>query len=144
MVSLAMLLAVARAGGTCGLLLLDEVDAALDEVNQARVSALLRQLAHDRASACQVLCVTHNASFQGSCDGFVRVTKSASGHSVPADAPQQQEAAPPAAGGGEAGRRGAKQEKGPAGAAARAGLLGENVAVGGARKAKHVRFSVGG
>lgn len=143
MVSLAMLLAVARAGGTCGLLLLDEVDAALDEVNQARVSALLRQLAHDRASACQVLCVTHNASFQGSCDGLVRVTKSASGHSVPADAQQQQEAAPPAAGGGEAGRRGAKQGKGP-GAAARAGLVGEKVAVGGARKAKRVRFSVGG
>jgi ABC-type uncharacterized transport system ATPase component len=32
LVSLAMLLAVARTGGACGLLLLDEVDAALDEV----------------------------------------------------------------------------------------------------------------
>jgi ABC-type Mn2+/Zn2+ transport system ATPase subunit len=135
LVSLAMLLAVARAGGTCGLLLLDEIDAALDEFNQARVSALLRQLAHDRASACQVLCVTHNAGFQGSCDGFVRVTKSAAGHSVPADTEQQQqEAVRPAAGaagGGKAGRKGVKQGKGPA-------------APGGTGKAKRVRFSVGG
>lgn len=85
LVSLAMLLAVARTGSSCGLLLLDEVDAALDEVNQARASSLLKQLAHDGASACQILCVTHNSSFQERCDGFLRVTKSAAGHSVPAE-----------------------------------------------------------
>lgn len=96
--SLAMLLAVARTGSACGLLLLDEVDAALDEVNQARASALLRQLAHDKASACQILCVTHNVSFQESCDGFVRVTKSAAGHTVPAE-----QGAGPAAGAKAAG-----------------------------------------
>jgi chromosome segregation ATPase len=63
-VSLAMLLAVARSGSSCGLLLLDEVDAALDEHNQGAAAALLRQLAHDAPSACQVLCATHNAGFQ--------------------------------------------------------------------------------
>jgi hypothetical protein len=157
LVSMAMLLAVARTGSVCGLLLLDEVDAALDEVNQSRASALLRQLAHDKASACQVLCVTHNASFQESCDGFVRVTKSASGHSVPAEPGGDAQVTNPAAAAGAAaggraggagqkdqagGRKGGKQ--GRAAAAARAqGVLtkagpSRRAAGGGA---KRVRFA---
>jgi hypothetical protein len=41
------------------------------QVNQARASALLHQLAHDRRSACQIMCVTHSYCFQESCDAFV-------------------------------------------------------------------------
>ena len=42
-----------------------QVDAALDELNQARVAELLRQLARGSGSSgCQVLAVTHNAAFQ--------------------------------------------------------------------------------
>ncbi len=55
----------ACAGAGQRVLLLDEVDAALDEPHQARVAALLRQLAGSTgAAARQVLAVTHNAAFQ--------------------------------------------------------------------------------
>ncbi len=55
----------ACAGAGQRVLLLDEVDAALDEPNQARVAALLRQLAGGAGAASrQVLAVTHNAAFQ--------------------------------------------------------------------------------
>ncbi len=55
----------ACAGAGQRVLLLDEVDAALDEPNQARVAALLKQLAGGSgAAARQVLAVTHNAAFQ--------------------------------------------------------------------------------
>lgn len=55
----------AYAGAGQRLLLLDEVDAALDEPNQARVAALLKQLtAGSGAASCQILAITHNAAFQ--------------------------------------------------------------------------------
>jgi ABC-type Mn2+/Zn2+ transport system ATPase subunit len=77
---MAMLLAVARAGNGSRLILLDEADAALDEQNQARVAALLQQLARaDDQAGCQILCVTHNAAFQQACDAFVRVAEAAAG-----------------------------------------------------------------
>jgi ABC-type Mn2+/Zn2+ transport system ATPase subunit len=139
-----MLLAVARTGSACGLLLLDEVDAALDEVNQARASALLRELAHDKASACQILCVTHNFSFQESCDGFVRVAKSESGHSVPTEqaaggGTAAAAAAAAAAGNGGSSKKGGRQGKGLVmGAKCRGGLIG------GVGRAKRVRFAEGG
>ncbi len=63
----------AHAGAGKQLLLLDEVDAALDELNQARVAALLQQLAGgSSAAACQILAVTHNAAFQ-TCGHLVQV-----------------------------------------------------------------------
>jgi ATPase subunit of ABC transporter with duplicated ATPase domains len=87
LVSLAMLLAVARSGNGSSLFLLDEIDAALDEHNQARASALLRQLSHAAdGSGCQILCVTHNAAFQSVCDAFVQVVRGPHGSSMPAAA----------------------------------------------------------
>lgn len=87
LVSLAMLLAVARSGNGSSLFLMDEIDAALDEHNQARASALLRQLAHaGDNSGCQILCVTHNAAFQQVCDAFVQVVRGPHGSSMPAAA----------------------------------------------------------
>jgi ABC-type sulfate/molybdate transport systems ATPase subunit len=82
-----MLLAVARSGNGSSLFLLDEIDAALDEHNQARASALLRQLSHATdGSGCQILCVTHNAAFQSVCDAFVQVVRGPNGSSMPAAA----------------------------------------------------------
>jgi ABC-type Mn2+/Zn2+ transport system ATPase subunit len=82
-----MLLAVARSGNGSSLFLLDEIDAALDEHNQARASALLRQLAHATdGSGCQILCVTHNVAFQSVCDAFVQVVRGPRGSSMPAAA----------------------------------------------------------
>ncbi|EFJ47136.1 hypothetical protein VOLCADRAFT_105201 [Volvox carteri f. nagariensis] len=88
LVSVALLLGLALAlsggggGGNSdgggGLFLLDEVDAALDEHNQAAVAALLRYLSH-RGGGCQVLAVTHNAAFQTACNGFVRLTRGPAG-----------------------------------------------------------------
>jgi energy-coupling factor transporter ATP-binding protein EcfA2 len=137
-----MLLAVARTGSACGLLLLDEVDAALDEVNQARASALLRQLAHDKVSACQILCVTHNFSFQESCDGFVLVAKSESGHSVPAEQAAgggTAAAATAAAGNGGSSKKGGRQGRGLV-----MGAKGRGGQIGGVGRAKRVRFAEGG
>lgn len=89
--SLALLLAAARAGSSKGgILLLDEIDAALDEHNQKRVAGLLHQLAHDKAAMCQVICVTHNQAFQDRCEYLIRVTKSdGNGSSVPASDPAE-------------------------------------------------------
>lgn len=93
LVSLAMLLAVARSGNGSGLFLLDEVDAALDEHNQARASALLKQLADAADGAgCQILCVTHNAAFQQVCDAFVQVVRGPNGSSMSAAAAAAQPA----------------------------------------------------
>jgi energy-coupling factor transporter ATP-binding protein EcfA2 len=145
-----MLLAVARTGSACGLLLLDEVDAALDEVNQARASALLRQLAHDKASACQILCVTHNFSFQESCDGFVRVAKSAEGHSVPAEqgtgggAEAANTAAAAASAAAAPGKGGSSKKGGKQGRGLSTGSKGCGAQGGVAGRAKRVRFAEGG
>ena len=160
LVSLAMLLAVARTGSACGLLLLDEVDAALDEVNQARASGLLKQLAGDRTSACQIMCVTHNYSFQEACDGFVRVTKSPSGHSMPAEQDGAEDRATMAAGAAAAGGKGSRKKgvkllrgTGPAAKAVRGSSLpgGDSGAApatantrAGGNRAKKVRFDVQG
>jgi len=54
---LALILSLAEGNGGEGrLLILDEVDAALDEANAARLALLLRELQRDH----QILCVTHN------------------------------------------------------------------------------------
>jgi hypothetical protein len=98
LISLALLLAIANTGcSNSQLLLLDEVDAALDEHNTCRLAELLHQLAHApaaqdeeqgklrrkgqqgsmgaaaRGGGCQILCVSHNKAFQGSCDGLLHV-----------------------------------------------------------------------
>ena len=64
----------AMAGSRSRLFLLDEVDAALDESNQAVVAALMRQLCSQRSS-CQCLAVTHSAAFQANCDALVQVSR---------------------------------------------------------------------
>ena len=64
----------AVAGSRSRLFLLDEVDAALDETNQAVVASLMRQLCTQR-SGCQCLAVTHSAAFQANCDALVQVSR---------------------------------------------------------------------
>ena len=64
----------AMAGSCSRLFLLDEVDAALDETNQAVVASLMRQLCSQRSS-CQCLAVTHSAAFQANCDALVQVSR---------------------------------------------------------------------
>eukprot|EP00899_Mesostigma_viride_P021814 jgi/Mesvir1/29634/Mv21484-RA.1 len=71
MVSLALLLAAATSA-TNSLYILDEADAALDEVNQQRVGALVRQ--HVARSA-QVLCISHNKAFQQFADHTLQLRK---------------------------------------------------------------------
>eukprot|EP00884_Botryococcus_braunii_P001050 jgi/Botrbrau1/10946/Bobra.0383s0003.1 len=79
LVALAFLIAVAAVGGRGSLFLLDEVDAALDEANQQSIGILLKKL-HDAYSLeCQILCVTHNASFISVCDNVIQVKKEACG-----------------------------------------------------------------
>ena len=64
----------AMAGSRSRLFLLDEVDAALDETNQAVVASLMRQLCSQQSS-CQCLAVTHSAAFQANCDALVQVSR---------------------------------------------------------------------
>ncbi|PRW20630.1 putative polyamine transporter isoform A [Chlorella sorokiniana] len=85
MVSLAFVVAVAMAGASTSLFLMDEVDAALDEINQHLVARLFDSLSASSAVACsQVLCVSHNAAFQQLCSRVVRLTRGAGG-TMPAD-----------------------------------------------------------
>ncbi len=64
----------AAKGSRSKLFLLDEVDAALDESNQAVVASLMRQLCSQQ-SGCQCLAVTHSAAFQANCDALVQVSR---------------------------------------------------------------------
>ena len=75
--ALAYLLAAAGAGIKPALLLVDEVDAALDGVNQGRVGRLLHHAGV--ALGCQVWAVSHSATFQEFCDTFVHVSKGTCG-----------------------------------------------------------------
>lgn len=100
MASLAFLIAAARVGGANRrrLFLLDEVDAALDEANQAAIAGVLKHLAASGGrGSCQVICVTHNAAFQAVCDSLVQVTAGPHGTCL---APQQASGAGAAAGAG--------------------------------------------
>eukprot|EP00798_Chlamydomonas_sp_ICE-L_P030713 gene30713-35741_t len=76
LISLALLLAVAQHGQRSSLFLLDEVDAALDEHNQAAVARLLHALAV--GGGVQVLCVSHNVTFHKMCDLLVTVSSTPS------------------------------------------------------------------
>src|SRR6185295_14763794 len=79
-------LILALAAGECGegkgsgrLLILDEVDAALDEANAARLALLLRELQQEH----QILCVTHNRLTMHQASRLVGVTSgSASGSAL--------------------------------------------------------------
>lgn len=62
----------AQTGARSRLFLLDEIDAALDEGNQARVATLLRQMC-SAGAGCQCFCVTHSAAFQSNCDTLIQV-----------------------------------------------------------------------
>ena len=68
----------AKAGARSRLFLLDEVDAALDESNQAVVASLMRQLCGQQGG-CQCLAVTHSAAFQANCDALVQVFRGPDG-----------------------------------------------------------------
>ncbi|KAF5836957.1 hypothetical protein DUNSADRAFT_5186 [Dunaliella salina] len=101
MVSLSLLLSAACEGSRSNVLLMDEVDAALDEHNQALVANLCHALAHgclserkgssagahlvqkgnrvSKNSSCgnshmQLICVSHHAAFQKACDALVQVS----------------------------------------------------------------------
>ena len=71
--SLAFLLAASGAGIAPALLLVDEVDAALDDVNQTRVGDMLQHCS--QSMGCQVLAVSHSAAFHGYCAAFVKVSR---------------------------------------------------------------------
>lgn len=78
--ALAYLLAAAGSGIKPAMLLVDEVDAALDGVNQGRVGKLLHHAA--TALSCQVWAVSHSVTFHECCDTFVNVAKGADGTSM--------------------------------------------------------------
>lgn len=155
LVSLAMLLAVARAGNSSRVFLLDEVDAALDEHNQARAAALLKQLASDTGDGgCQILCVTHNVAFQQICDAYVHVVKGPNGGTMAAaSAAGESDAAAPAArvqGSAQNKQKAAAGKSRAKGSAARSSKKGKVAVTAGAvkgvaatraaRSAKKVRF----
>jgi ABC-type transport system involved in cytochrome bd biosynthesis fused ATPase/permease subunit len=64
---LALLLALARLR-PCPLLLLDEMDAALDESNAAKVAALLAEL----SATCQVIAISHRVELHRAAHHIVR------------------------------------------------------------------------
>ncbi|DBA87444.1 TPA: hypothetical protein ACH3X1_004485 [Trebouxia sp. C0004] len=74
LVSLALILAAATAGAKSCLFLMDEVDAALDESNQALVATLIKEIMA-QSGGCQILCVTHNLAFQQTCSSIIQVLK---------------------------------------------------------------------
>jgi chromosome segregation ATPase len=78
--SLAFILAATTAGIAPSLMLVDEVDAALDDVNQTRVGTMLQRCS--AAHGCQVLAVSHSAAFHGWCDSFVKVSRDGKGTGV--------------------------------------------------------------
>ena len=53
------------------LLLMDEVDAALDDVNAARVAALLKEL----SARSQVVAISHRPEFHRAADHTIKLTK---------------------------------------------------------------------
>lgn len=67
-------------GSHSSVILLDEVDAALDEANQALVAQLLKSFSH--RGGAQVVCVSHNVAFQQACDAVVSVSQGSSGASL--------------------------------------------------------------
>ena len=70
LLNLALLLALARLR-PCPLLLLDEMDAALDESNAAKVAALLAEL----SATCQVIAISHRVELHRAAHHIVRLHK---------------------------------------------------------------------
>lgn len=58
--------------GQSPLYIMDEVDAALDEENQNRVAKLILNIV---AKGSQVICVSHNISFQQHSQTVIQVTR---------------------------------------------------------------------
>jgi chromosome segregation ATPase len=75
--SLAYILAASMAGMSPGTLLVDEVDAALDDVNQTRVAAMLTKCCHD--NGCQIWAASHSSAFHVHCDCFIQVAHGPAG-----------------------------------------------------------------
>ncbi|KAL0033641.1 hypothetical protein WJX79_009327 [Trebouxia sp. C0005] len=84
LVSLALILAAATAGAKSSLFLMDEVDAALDESNQALVATLIKEIMA-QSRGCQILCVTHNLAFQQICSSIIQVAKDKHGATIVLD-----------------------------------------------------------
>ncbi|KAL0034643.1 hypothetical protein WJX77_000708 [Trebouxia sp. C0004] len=84
LVSLALILAAATAGAKSCLFLMDEVDAALDESNQALVATLIKEIMA-QSGGCQILCVTHNLAFQQTCSSIIQVAKDKHGATIVLD-----------------------------------------------------------
>ena len=83
LLNLALLLSVSQHQVRPSLVLcMDEVDAALDESNAARIAAVLKEV----AKSSQVIAVSHRAEFQRAADHVVRLVKGADGHTVAAGA----------------------------------------------------------
>ena len=73
MLNLSLLLAVAQHRPSM-VLLMDEVDAALDEVNAKRVAELLKEI----SKTSQVIAISHRVEFQKVADHFVELRKNGS------------------------------------------------------------------
>ncbi|KAL0051989.1 hypothetical protein WJX82_005987 [Trebouxia sp. C0006] len=84
LVSLALILAAATAGAKSSLFLMDEVDAALDENNQALVATLIKEIMA-QSGGCQIMCVTHNLAFQQICSSIIQVAKDKHGATIVLD-----------------------------------------------------------
>jgi len=82
----------ARMGGnghntnSSGVMLVDEVDSALDAENQALAAELLRiacqpslKRTHSVPRSAQIIAVSHSAEFQGMCDHIVKITRGSQG-----------------------------------------------------------------
>ena len=61
----------AQAGANARLYLCDEVDAALDEPNQALLAFLFRRLTG--SDTCQIIAISHNSAFQMYADTIIKV-----------------------------------------------------------------------
>jgi len=70
LLNLAFLFALARSR-QCLLYIMDEIDAALDEVNQAQVATLVREV----FAGCQVISVSHHQSFQIQAQCTIEIAK---------------------------------------------------------------------
>lgn len=92
--ALAFLLAASTAGIAPSVLLVDEVDAALDDVNQTRVGEMLQQCSQQ--FSCQVWAVSHSTVFHSWCSTFIKVTRSPTGTAAEIVQADAGFAAPPA------------------------------------------------
>lgn len=71
---LAVMVQASKAGRQSSVWLLDEIDAALDEINQRLVARLLHQLVTRSGGPSQIICISHNLAFQELCSSVLEVS----------------------------------------------------------------------